>query len=708
MEKIKLIHFQGLTLEEVIIDFSEDKALKIRNFVHKGTLYVALTRVKHGSKVFLKSFQESYILADKALKLKVDAFVKFNGYTFKKVYLDEQIFEDENHEIKLGYLNVNGLMEGSHGYYLNADRNLLSLDLLAIAETHLTPSTENSEIQRILTNWTILKRFDADGSKHMGILLLVPNEMAEEVKPHIDSFMDCPLRRNGRLQIQALRVKFVQGLDVTFIYCRSTPTEEETDAISKEFENTHFLIGDLNLSRKSTSDKRKLDKLCSEDKFLVLNEITRITSSNQLDHIIGPKFMKDKSYATSYLNFMSDHKSITLRIASETEAQFTKEFRQRITFCAERHKKKNNQGTDQRSESNPENGNKNQSDKRSEIVAEDQETVGCSNIAVTDVLSNLDVGITADPVRRKVEKTQKWRRRFKNEDMTTCWLNACLQLILNGMDHYPHTLHFDSPLGLELQRLQNSKTELDPSIVKDILVREENIRHENDPMSQYLDLRRGQQCVRDFFLALRENMYCWPEVFSLFCFQLTVETRCGNKRCNKINSSTNPPQLCIELEVPDPGTDLSYVVEQELDFTFKDVEGYHCETREGGCGETGIAGHRTVISRTTDQHFIMVQLRRAISTPLGYYNLNRNRVNATGDIRVVDNVGSVSYFDPIAVIDHIGSVSSSGDSRGHYLCDVRTKNGVWMHTDDNKEPIQIRRQNVSKQGAVILYYKRAV
>ena len=47
------------------------------------------------------------------------------------------------------------------------------------------------------------------------------------MKPHIDSFTDCPLRRNGRLQIQALRVKFVQGLDVTFIYCRSTPTEEE-------------------------------------------------------------------------------------------------------------------------------------------------------------------------------------------------------------------------------------------------------------------------------------------------------------------------------------------------------------------------------------------------------------------------------------------------------------------------------------------------
>lgn len=293
-----------------------------------------------------------------------------------------------------------------------------------------------------------------------------------------------------------------------------------------------------------------------------------------------------------------------------------------------------------------------------------------------------------------------------NRDLNTCWLNACLQLILNGMDHCPHPLQFDSPLGLELIQLQNSNTELDPSTVKEILVREENLRRENDPLAQYLDLETGQQCVRDFFLALRENLYCWPDVFSLFCFQLTVETRCGNKRCSKINSSTNPPQLCIELDVPDNGTDLSFVVEQELDFTFKDVEDYHCQASEGGCGEMGTAGHRTVVSSTTDRHFIMVQLRRATLTPQGFYNLNSNRVNATGDIRVVDNNGTVSYFDPIAVIDHIGSVSASGDSRGHYLCDVRTRTGIWMHTDDNKKPVQIKKKRVSKQGAVVLYHKR--
>ena len=115
---------QGETLEEVIIDFGPDVVHKIKNYICPGSFYVALTRVKMGSKVFLRSFDQSFIKVNKSIEEKVNAMRKFRKYNFKKIYLDEQIFEIEGNETKAGYLNINGLMEGGHAEYLNADLNL--------------------------------------------------------------------------------------------------------------------------------------------------------------------------------------------------------------------------------------------------------------------------------------------------------------------------------------------------------------------------------------------------------------------------------------------------------------------------------------------------------------------------------------------------------------------------------------------------------
>ena len=82
----------GETLNEVIIDFDGDKEHKIRPFMCAGSFYVALTRVKKGSKVFLRNFDRSYIIADKSIEDKIQAMRKFNSYNFKKVYLDEKVF----------------------------------------------------------------------------------------------------------------------------------------------------------------------------------------------------------------------------------------------------------------------------------------------------------------------------------------------------------------------------------------------------------------------------------------------------------------------------------------------------------------------------------------------------------------------------------------------------------------------------------------
>ena len=128
---------QGETLEEVIIDFGSDKNRRNKNFICTGSFYVALTRVKEGSKVYLKSFDKSFIKVNQVIEEKVDAMRKYRKYTCKKIYLDEKIFKVENSEIKIGYLNINGLDDGSHAFYLNADHNLRYLDFLVLAETKL-------------------------------------------------------------------------------------------------------------------------------------------------------------------------------------------------------------------------------------------------------------------------------------------------------------------------------------------------------------------------------------------------------------------------------------------------------------------------------------------------------------------------------------------------------------------------------------------
>ena len=102
---------------------------------------------------------------------------KFKQYQFKKIYLDEEIFKMKNSEIKVGYLNINGLLDGNHAEYINSDHNLKNLDILVIAETKLSKDYEDELITNTLQKWNIFNRYDSnDGIKHMGLMLLTSKD----------------------------------------------------------------------------------------------------------------------------------------------------------------------------------------------------------------------------------------------------------------------------------------------------------------------------------------------------------------------------------------------------------------------------------------------------------------------------------------------------------------------------------------------------
>ena len=91
-------------------------------------------------------------------------------------------------------------MDGGHAEYLNDDKNLHHLDLLTLAETKLEKKTPSSDLEKVLTNWNIVWRYDADGnSKHMGLIFLASNNSA--ILNQLQSFRHQTAKRDECLQI---------------------------------------------------------------------------------------------------------------------------------------------------------------------------------------------------------------------------------------------------------------------------------------------------------------------------------------------------------------------------------------------------------------------------------------------------------------------------------------------------------------------------
>ena len=97
-------------------------------------------------------------------------------------------------------------------------------------------------------------------------------------------------------------------------------------------------MGDLNLSHRIDGDRLKIITLCGEEKFSALSEITRAISNNQLEYILLDKKHENYYFATSFHNFISDHKSITVRLGLNGN-KLTNEIKEKITFDMDSHGK---------------------------------------------------------------------------------------------------------------------------------------------------------------------------------------------------------------------------------------------------------------------------------------------------------------------------------------------------------------------------------
>ena len=70
----------------------------------------------------------------------------------------------------------------------------------------------------------------------------------------------------------------------------------------------------------------------------------------------------------------------------------------------------------------------------------------------------------------------------------------------------------------------------------------------------------------------------------------------------------------------------------------------------------------------------------------------------------MDAQGTKDWYEVISVIEYRGRVIHTGESDGHYLCDVKDKRtNLWFRTNDNSLPIPVNINDVSQNGYVVLY-----
>ena len=201
--------------------------------------------------MYLTDFKSDYIHAHQDVERTMTKMKISVPYTFKKVCLDIPIFENEDNELKIGYININSLFTGKSDLFINNDRNLLKLDILCIADTRLSEKDMSKEVDAQLSNWRVLCRYDAieiSGKIHMGLLLL-------QSKASLNSDMELEWRTKQWIKgtdtvdeiiAQSIVLK-CPDYDVTFMYIRETPTFNDVKRINETTKHSKIIMGDLNL-----------------------------------------------------------------------------------------------------------------------------------------------------------------------------------------------------------------------------------------------------------------------------------------------------------------------------------------------------------------------------------------------------------------------------------------------------------------------------
>ena len=292
--------------------------LKLNNTI-SGLFYVAVSRVKNEYALFIRNFDCKQIVCNKEYSKEMEDLQTNRKYEYVNTYLKDKIFIDDKSEVKLGYLNINGLKNKVED--IDEDKNLLNLDCLVLSETKLGKETELN-----FQNWNV-ERFDLDDTNsktpHMGLAFLTNKNLKFKFESSKASSI---IKLSGGKQFQYISVRIpTHNLAGIFFYINKKPLKKDVENIVKQLKDNgvQFLIGDLNLDFNLQEDRQKLELMCTGlNVESILYQNTRFSS--QLDHILVSNKLKLQAFASSFANLYTDHSSVTVRICKN--GNFTSEF----------------------------------------------------------------------------------------------------------------------------------------------------------------------------------------------------------------------------------------------------------------------------------------------------------------------------------------------------------------------------------------------
>ena len=208
----------------------------------------------------------------------------------------------------MSYLNINGLLHSDHLECLRSDINLMSSDIICIAETKLCLG-ENIDIS--LNDFDIVTQMDnQQGKKSMGMIIYKRKSMED---------FDTLSINNPDYQCVVCRPSC--GI-VCYIYLNPKINIAKLDEIMNILTNFSYeenflaVIGDLNIRSEFGIDTST--KLMDIFKKLGVKSAFKCVTHNldgQLDYVLMRNDIQSNKYlAGTFKNLYSDHRSLFLRI----------------------------------------------------------------------------------------------------------------------------------------------------------------------------------------------------------------------------------------------------------------------------------------------------------------------------------------------------------------------------------------------------------
>ena len=209
----------------------------------------------------------------------------------------------------MSYLNINGLVDSDHLECLRSDINLMSSDIICIAETKLC-QWQNIDIS--LNDFDIVDQMDnRQGKKSMGLIIYKRKSMEHfETSTTNDSAYQCVV------------CNLSCGI-VCYVYLHPKIKKDKLcdlmDLLTRYSQKANFLgvIGDLNIRSEFGMDTST--KLLDIFQKLGVKSVFKSVTHNldgQLDYVLMKNDIPSNKYlAGTFKNLYSDHSSLFLRIA---------------------------------------------------------------------------------------------------------------------------------------------------------------------------------------------------------------------------------------------------------------------------------------------------------------------------------------------------------------------------------------------------------